>query len=200
MNKKIITISREFGSGGRTIGKMVAEALCIPCYDKELVKRVATETGFDELFIETAGEDAPVKSQLAYAFSTAGGTQGVMNGLSADDFLWTIQRKVILELAEKESCVIVGRCADFILKERSDCLHVFVHASLPARASRIVKLYGETEKSPEKRLDEKDKRRKLYYNRHTGQEWGMAQNYQLALDSGTIGIETCVEIILSLLK
>lgn len=200
MDKKIITISREFGSGGRTIGKMVAEALSIPYYDKELVKRVATETGFDEIFVETAGEDAPVKSRFAYAFSASGGTQGAMNGLSTDDFLWAIQRKVILELAEKEACVIVGRCADFILKERSDCFHVFVHAGLPARASRIVKLYGETEKSPEKRLEEKDKRRKLYYNRHTGQEWGMSQNYHLTMDSGTIPIETCVELIVSLLK
>lgn len=200
MDKKIITISREFGSGGRTIGKMVAETLHVPYYDKELVKRVATETGFDELFIETAGEDAPVKNRLAYAFSTGGGMQGAMNGLSADDFLWVIQRKVILELAEKEPCVIVGRCADYILREREDCFHVFIHASLPARASRIVKVYGETEKSPEKRLEEKDKRRKLYYHRHTGQEWGMSQNYQLTLDSGTIGIEKCVEAIISFQK
>lgn len=200
MDKKIITISREFGSGGRTIGKMVAEALCVPFYDKELVKRVATETGFDELFIETAGEDAPVKSRLAYAFSTSRGTQGAMNGLSADDFLWAIQRKVILELAEKEACVIVGRCADFILNERSDCFNVFIHASLPARTSRVVKLYGETEQSPEKRLEEKDIRRKLYYNRHTGQEWGMSQNYHLTLDSGTIGIEVSAKLIVSLLK
>lgn len=200
MDKKIITISREFGSGGRSIGKLISEALCIPYYDKELVKRVATETGFDESFIESAGEDAPVKSRLAYAFSTSAGAQGAMNGLSVDDFLWAIQRKVILELAEKEACVIVGRCADFILKERNDCFNVFIHSDLSARATRIVKLYGETEKSPEKRLEEKDKRRKLYYNRHTGQEWGMSQNYHLALDSGTIGIEPCVELIVSLLK
>lgn len=200
MDKKIITISREFGSGGRTIGKLVADALCVPYYDKELVKRVATETGFDALFVETAGEDAPVKSRLAYAFSGGGGTHGAMNGLSADDFLWMIQRKVILELADQEACVIVGRCADFILAERTDCLHVFVHAGLSARASRIVTLYGESEKSPEKRLEEKDKRRKLYYERHTGQTWGMSQNYHLALDSGTIGIDACVGLITSLAK
>lgn len=200
MNKKIITISREFGSGGRTIGKKVAEALCVPYYDKELVKRVSTETGFDKLFIETTGEDAPVKSQLAYAFSASGGVKSAMNGFSAEDFLWAMQRKVILELAEKEACVIVGRCADFILKERSDCFNIFIHASLPARALRIVKLYGETEKTPEKRLEEKDKRRKLYYDRHTGQQWGMSQNYHLTLDSGTISIEKCVELIVSLLK
>lgn len=200
MNKKIITISREFGSGGRTIGKMIAEELGIPYYDKELVKRVAVETGFDESFIEETGEDAPVKNRLAYAFSAIGGTQGVMNGLSADDFLWSIQRKVILELAEKEACVIVGRCADFILNERNDCFNVFIHANPAERTSRIVKLYGETEKIPEKRLDEKDKRRSLYYSRHTGQNWGMSQNYHLALDSGVIGIERCAELIISLVK
>lgn len=200
MDKKIITISREFGSGGRTIGKLIAETLGVPYYDKELVKRVATETGFDESFVEATGEDAPVKSRLAYVFSAIGGTQGVMNGLSADDFLWAIQHKVILELAEKEACVIVGRCADFILSERNDCFNVFIHADVAARASRIVNLYGETEKLPEKRLEEKDKRRSLYYNRHTGQKWGMSQNYHLSLDSGKIGIEKCAELIISLTK
>ena len=134
MAKKIITISREFGSGGRSIGKLVAEKLGIAYYDKELVKKVALETGFDEEYIEQEGEYAPAKSWLAYAFS-ARGTHNVVNGLSAEDFLWAMQRKVILDLAEKEPCVIVGRCSDYILKDRTDCLHVFIHASYPDRKS-----------------------------------------------------------------
>lgn len=195
--KRIITISREFGSGGRTIGKMVAEQLGIAYYDKELVKQVAVETGFDEKYIEQEGEYAPVKSWLAYAFSSRG-TQGAMNGMSADDFLWAIQHKVITQLAQKEPCVIVGRCADYILKDRQDCLHVFVHAGLAARADRIVRLYGESENSPEKRLEEKDKKRRIYYKHYTDREWGMAQNYHLSLDSGVIGLKKCADVIVRL--
>jgi cytidylate kinase len=195
--KKIVTISREFGSGGRTIGKLVAEKLGIGYYDKELVKQVAVETGFDQTFIEQAGEYSPGKNWLTSALSGIG-TQGAINGMSVDNFLWVIQRKVILELAEKDSCVIVGRCADYILKEMNFCLNVFIHSSMLARAERIVRLYGESERLPEKRLEEKDKKRKLYYKHFTGQEWGMSQNYHLSLNSDAIGLEKCVDIILDL--
>ena len=121
-----------------------------------------------------------------------------MNGMTMDDFLWVMQRKIVLDIAEKGHCVIVGRCADYILKDRSDCLNVFVHSSMENRAERIVRLYGESEKSPEKRLEEKDKKRSLYYKRHTGREWGMSQNYNLSIDSGMFGIDKCVDIILDL--
>lgn len=199
MNNRIITISREFGSGGRTIGKMAAEKLGIPYYDKDLVKKVAVETGFDESYIEKQGEDAPSNSIFGYAFA-ARGMNGAMNGMSADDFLWVIQRNVILDLAEKGPCVIVGRCADYILKERTDCLNVFVHAAAETRAERIVRLYGETEKSPAKRLEEKDKKREVYYKYYTGQVWGMAKNYAISLDSGKLGLDRCVELITGLTK
>ncbi len=138
MKKNIITISREFGSGGRTIGKTVAERLGVPCYDKELVKQVALESGFDPKFIEERGESAPGKNRFAYAF-LGRGTPGVMGGMSASDFLWTIQYRVIQDLAEKGPCVIVGRCADYILREREDCLH-----PLPGRPHRpAVRRVGE---------------------------------------------------------
>ena len=194
MNKRIITISREFGSGGRTIGRKVAEKLGIGFYDKELVKQVAVESGLHEDYIEQNGEYASSKNWLAYAFSSMG-TQGVMHGMSMDDFLWAMQRKVILELADKEPCVIVGRCADYILKDRDDCLNVFIHAPKDKRAERIVKLYGESDVAPEKRLDDKDARRRVNYRHFTGREWGVAQNYHLALDSGMLGIEGCVDLI-----
>ena len=139
MSKRIITISREFGSGGRTIGKEVAQKLGYSYYDKELVRQVAVETGFDEKYIEQAGEYAPSKNWLSFGFA-ARGSQGAMEGMSANDFLWAIQCRVIRSLAEKEPCVIVGRCADYILREREDCLNVFIHASMAARADRIVRL------------------------------------------------------------
>ena len=195
MEKKIITISREFGSGGRTVGKRVAELLDIPYYDKELVKRVAVETGFDEKFIEQQGEYAsPLNNLLSYAFADRG-MHHFMNGLSADDLLWAIQCKVILELADKGPCVIVGRCADYILREREDTLNVFIHAPLQNRAQRIVRLYGESETAPEKRLETKDKRRRAYYKHYTGLDWGMSQNYHLSLDTGLVGIDRCAQLI-----
>ena len=197
--KKIITISREFGSGGRSIAKEVAKKLGCKYYDKELVKQVSQETGFDPKYIEDQGEYAPSKSIFAYAFS-APGAPGIMNGMSASDFLWNIQRGVILKIAEEEPCVIVGRCADAILAGRDDCLNVFIHADKDYRADRIVRLYGESEKSPEKRLDEKDKKRKVNYNHYTGREWGKVQNYHLTLDSSAIGQDKCVDIIVSLAK
>lgn len=133
MEKKIITISREFGSGGRTIGHKVAEQLGIPFYDKELVNQVALESGFAPKFVEEHGEHSPSSSLFSYAFAPQG-VPGVMNGLSTADFLWNIQCSVILQLAEKGPCVIVGRNADYILKDRPDALHTFIFADMAFRA------------------------------------------------------------------
>ena len=171
MEKKIITISREFGSGGRTVGHKVAERLGIPFYDKELVNQVALESGFAPKFVEEHGEHSPSSSLFSYAFAPQG-VPGVMNGLSTADFLWNIQCSVILQLAEKGACVIVGRNAD-----------------------RIVRLYGESDKSPEARLNEKDKRRRVNYQHYTGRTWGQSQNYDICLNSGVLGIDQCVDII-----
>lgn len=197
MEKKIITISREFGSGGRTIGREVAAKLGIPFYDKELVDQVALESGFAPKFVEEHGEHAPGKSMFAYAFAPQG-VPGVMNGLSTADFLWNIQCSVILQLAEQGPCVIVGRNADYILKDRKDCLHAYIHADMDYRAERIVRLYGESEKSPMTRLQEKDKRRKRNYQHYTGREWGQAQNYDVCLCTSKLGIENCVNVLVEM--
>lgn len=197
MEKKIITISREFGSGGRSIGRMVAQKLDIPFYDKELVEQVALESGFAPKFVEEHGEHSPGNSLFSYAFAPQG-VPGVMNGLSTADFLWNIQCSVILQLAEKGPCVIVGRNADYILKDHPDCLHAYIHADMDFRADRIVRLYGESEKSPQTRLNEKDKRRRVNYQHYTGRNWGDAQNYDICLKSSVLGIETCADIIVSL--
>ena len=196
MEKKIITISREFGSGGRTVGRKVAEKLGIPFYDKELVDQIAIESGFAPKFIEEHGEHSPTGSFFSYAFAPQG-VPGIMNGLSTADFLWNIQCNVILQLADQGPCVIVGRNADYILKDRPDALHVYVFADVPYRAERIVRLYGESEKSPEQRLAEKDKRRRVNYQHYTGRTWGMAQNYDLCLDTGVLGEDYCAEIVVN---
>ncbi len=197
--KRIITISREFGSGGRTIGRRVAEELGIPFYDKELVEQIALESGFAPKFVEENGEHSPGLSRLSYAFAPQG-VPGVMNGLSTADFLWNIQCGVILQLADKGPCVIVGRNADYILKDRPDVMDVFIHAETPFKAERIVRLYGESEKSPEQRLLEKDKRRRVNYQHYTGRTWGAAQNYEMCLCSSMLGIDQCVKIIVDAVK
>ena len=197
MAKNIITISRQFGSGGRTVGKLLAERLGVPFYDKELVKQVADETGFDVGYIEENGEFSPSKSIFSFAMSQ--GIPIMQNGLSMSDFIFCVQRQVILNLAE-QPCVIVGRGADYILKDREDCFNVFIHADVQSRAERIVKLYGESEKKPNQRLADKDKKRKIYYKHYTDREWGDAKNYDICLNSGKIGIDKCVELILDAIK
>lgn len=195
MYKSIITISREFGSSGRTVGRMTAEKLGIAFYDSEIIQKVAEESGFAPDYVREAGEDSPAKSRFSYGF-----VGRELNGMAASDYLWVAQRKVILELAEKEPCVIVGRCADYILKDRTDCLHVFIHADMEKRKEHLVKQYGMRDESPEKRLKDKDKKRKLYYRFYTEREWGDVRNYHIALDSGELGIDTCVNLITSLVQ
>ena len=190
---RVITISREFGSGGRTIGKEVAERLGIPCYDQELIEKSEEKSGLAKEFIAERGEYTLRGGWLANAFADRS-----LNGLSVQDYLWTIQRKTIIELAEKSDCVIVGRCADYILADKARLLKVFIHASIESRAKRIVEKYGESSEAPEKRLRDKDVRRSAYYHFYTDIEWGIAKNYDIALDSGTLGIDRCVDIIVSL--
>lgn len=191
MKNKIITISRQFGSGGRTIGKQLADKLSIPCYNNELIEKLAAESGFAENYVAEQGEYTSHGNWFVNAFST--GQNGSF--LSNQDYLWNIQRKIILDLAQKESCVIVGRCADYILKDVADCFTVFIHADMEKRAERIVKVYGESDISPEKRLKDKDKRRSAYYRFYTDMIWGAVENYHMTLNSGVIGIEKCVELI-----
>ena len=190
---RIITISREFGSGGRTIGKMTAERLGIPCYDQELITKLAEKSGFTAEYVKERSEYTEHAGWFSNAFSGRS-----LDGTSNQDYLWVIQRKILLELSEQESCVIVGRCADYVLRDHADCFRVFIHADMEKRADRIVRVYGETKDAPKKRLREKDRRRAVYYQFYTDMEWGKAQNYHISLDSGTLGIDCCVELLTQL--
>lgn len=195
MHKRIITVSRQFGSGGRTIAKTLSEKLGIAYYDKELVKKVALETGFAPEFVEEHGEYAQSKSKFAFSLGLQR-TPGVMNGLSMAEFLWAMQREVIVSLAEKEPCIIVGRCADYILKDRDDCIHTYIHADIDYRADRVVRLYGESEKDPITRVNDKDAKRKVNYEYFTQREWGNSENYDIALNSSKLGEDLCVDLII----
>lgn len=190
MRNRVITISREFGSGGRTIGRKVAEKLGIPCYDAELIHRIAEESGYAADYVKEESESS--SGWLSAIFADRS------RGLTNQDQLWAAQSRVIEELAEKGPCVIVGRCADYILRGKADCLNVFIHASMEKRAERIVQEYGERAASPEQRLKEKDKRRAAYHRFYTDMKWGHAQNYHVCLDSGELGIDKCVELIVQL--
>ena len=193
MSERIITISREFGSGGRTVGRMAAKALNIPCYDQEILEELAKKSGFTQGYIREQGEYAAHAGWLSNALASR-----FSDGLTSQDRLWVLQRELILELAEKGPCVIVGRCADFILREKADCLTAFIHADMSFRAKRIVEVYGQRQDSPEKRLQDKDRRRAAYYQFYTDTRWGQARNYHIALDSGMLGIERCAELLTQL--
>lgn len=188
MKQGIITISREFGSGGRTIGKAVARKLGIPCYDAELITEMAKQSGFAEDYVREAGEYAPGGLLNSMFTSRAGGPTN-------EDILWQIQCNIVTQLAKKGPCVIIGRCGDYILRDRPDVLKVFVHADMAFRAKRIVEVYGQREESPEQRLKDKDKRRSTYYRFYTGRKWGQLDTYDLMLNSGVLGIEKCTELI-----
>ncbi len=193
--KKVITISREFGSGGRTIAKQVAEELGYSFYDKEIIEKLAEKTGLSQKYIEQNSEYAKGHNIFSYAFIGRDAS-----GASVEDTLQNAQRELIENLAETGSCVIVGRCADYILKDRPDCMHVFIHAGEEIKAKRIVELYGETDENPVKRLRDKDKRRAANYKYYTDRQWGVAKNYHLSLDSGEFGIDACVKMIIQLVK
>ena len=198
----VITISRQYGSGGHEVGEKVAQKLNLPFYDKALIAMAAKKSGLSEEVFADADEKAT--SSLLYSMVMGSYAFGArvpgINEMPINDKLFVLQSDIIKKAAKEGPCVIIGRCADYILRERDDCFHVFVHADLGTRAQRIVRLYGESEKSPEKRLEEKDRKRRLYYRHYTDREWGMSQNYHLSLDSGLIGVEPCADLIVRLVR
>lgn len=195
MAKRIITISREFGSGGRFIGEEVAKKLGIAYYDKDIIGRIAEQSGFAPEYIRENAELSPKKGLFAYAFSGRD-----ITGKSVEDMVYEAQRKVILEIAEKESCVIIGRNADFILRDRADVLNVFIHGNLPEKVQRICRLYHVTEADAINWINDTDKRRRTNYNFYTEQKWGMAKNYTLSLNSSALGYDMCQKIIMDCAK
>ena len=195
MAKRIITISREFGSGGRFIGEEVAKKLGIAYYDKNIINQIAEESGLSPDYIQESAELSPKKGIFAYALAGRD-----ITGKSVEDMVYEAQRKVILELAEKEPCVIIGRNADFILKDRDDVLNVFIHGNMPEKTERICRLYNVSEKETVKMMTDTDKRRMTNYNFYTDQKWGKASNYTLCLNSSQLGYDRCEKIIVECSK
>ena len=195
MAKRIITISREFGSGGRFIGEEVAKKLGIAYYDKNVINEIAEKSGLSPEYIQENAELSPKKGLFAYAFSGRD-----ITGKSVEDMVYEAQRNIILELAEKEPCVIIGRNADYILKDRDDVLNVFIHGDMPEKIQRITRLYNVGEQEAVKMMADTDKRRMANYNFYTEQNWGKASNYTLCLNSSEIGYDKCEAIIIECSK
>lgn len=190
---KIIAISRQFGSGGRTIGNLLAEQLNIPLYDREIISQVAKESGFAESYVEEKGEYGS-SDKAAGMFIN----RSCYSSASNEDTIWNFQTKFIKEHAEKEPCIIIGRCADYILRNRLDVLRVFIHADMKERIKRVSEVYKINDSDPEKLLHQKDKRRAAYYQFYTDIKWGDTKNFHITLDSSAFGIEKCVQILKTL--
>ena len=195
MAKRIITISREFGSGGRFIGEEVAKKLGIAYYDKNIIGQIAEKSGLSPEYIQENAELSPKKGLFAYAFSGRD-----ITGKSVEDMVYEVQRNIILELAEKEPCVIIGRNADYILKDRDDVLNVFIHGNMPEKTQRIIRLYNVDEKKAVKMMADTDKRRMTNYNFYTEHKWGKASNYTLCLNSSQLGYDRCEALITECVK
>ena len=196
--KRIITISREFGSGGHSIGQKVAEKLDLNFYDQALLEKIAQETGLSKEYIENS-EYAPARNSLLFDIVV---NRSLTHSAepSPADMVYFAQTKIIREIAEKEPCVIVGRCSDYILRDRKDALHVFIYADLDSRSKRILERYGENDKPILKRIEDKDARRKIYYSHYTDRPWGVPQNYHVSLSSSALGEDPCVNTIVDLFQ
>ncbi|MDL2224704.1 cytidylate kinase-like family protein [Eubacteriales bacterium OttesenSCG-928-M02] len=191
-NIPIITISRAYGSGGRFIGQKLAEQLSIPFYDREIITRSAKNSGLSEGIFERAEEKAT--SSFLYSLYLHG-TMGTAGELPLDEQAFLIQSNIIKDIAKEGPCVIVGRCADYVLRDVENVVNVFIHGKMENRMKRAVTHYHLAEDVAEKEIKKIDKRRATYYRYYTGQIWGDAENYHLSLDSDSVGIEQAVQVI-----
>jgi cytidylate kinase len=192
----VITISRQFGSGGRLIGKKLAEKLGVPFYDKELIELAVEESGFSKEIFEKVDERA--SSSLLYSLSVSPGVmQGVtgMADLPLNDKVFLVQTKIIKEVASKGGCVIVGRCADYILKEFNNVVNVFIRSDMESRIERATNVYKINMTNAQKEIQRNDKKRANYYSFYAHSKWGVVDNYDLCLNSGKVGIDESVEVI-----
>lgn len=197
---QIITIAREMGSGGRTIGKMLSEDLGIKYYDKDLIKLASEDSGINERFFGLVDE------KLKGSFLRKGGIyKGELlspdhRDFTSDQNLFNFQAKIIKQLADKEPAVIVGRCADFILSGKRDVVKVFVYSNMETAVKNVVDMYGVSEKEAQKIIERTDKERSEYYRHYTGRDWTNAKNYNICLDTSDMDYRKCIEIIKSYLK
>lgn len=194
---KIITISRQYGSGGREIGEKLAKELGVPFYDNEIITRAAKESGFAEAAFQRAEQKATnsLLYSIAMGLNSYGNQEFGFSALSIDDQIYLAQSEVVHKMADEGPCVIVGRCADYLLREKKNVINVFVWASLESRVKRAVEVYDMPSHKAAEQILKIDKRRSNYYNYHANEKWGRADNYQLCVQSDFIGIDGTVELL-----
>lgn len=199
---KVITISRQYGSGGREIGKKLAEKLGIPFYDNELITRAAQESGFAEAVFENAEKKATnsLLYSIAMGMSSYGSQDLGFSNLSLDDRIYLAQSNVIRKVAEEGPCIVIGRCSHYVLKDLENAVHLFIHADMPFRIERAIRVEGVDPARAEEIVLKNDKRRANYYNYHSGEKWGIASNYHFSVDSSLFGIDRTVDCIYNLVK
>ena len=195
--KPIITVGRQYGSGGRYVGKMLAERLDIPFYDKELLAEAAKDSGICQEVLETYDEKQERKS----FFSIIGGLQGRADAgmyldMPLNHRIFLAQFDTIRRIANEGPCVIVGRCADYVLRDHRNLINVFVKAPVADRVKRIVEIYGDEPMRAEENIRKADKQRAAYYNYFATGTWGDVNNYHLCVDTGALGYEGAVELIM----
>lgn len=201
--KLIITIARQYGSGGREIGERVAEILDIPMYDKELIKDAAAKGSLNEEVLRTTDESAAnsLLYTLAMGSNVLGATMQFGYKMPLNDKLFILQSEVIREYAAAGSCVIIGRCADYVLRDEENVLKIFIYSDIETREKRIRERYPDIKSSQVLDVINKtDKRRASYYNFYTGNKWGKHDNYDLAINAATFGIEKTAELIADFAK
>ncbi len=196
-NNTIITIGRQFGSGGREVGKKLASSLNIPFYDRDLIALAAEKSGYNREILEEADEKASnifLQSFTATSFAS-GSRVSLPTEISLNDKLFFAQADIIKSLADKGSCVLVGRCADYILRERSGCVNVFIHADLEKRIERVARLYNLSPSAAKSIIHKTDKKRASYYNYYSNKEWSDVKSYDLSINSVALGIDCTVDVI-----
>ncbi len=194
----VITLGRKYGSGGGEVAKKLSQKLGIPYYDKEILQMVADESGIKESYFHVADERAGDKIlyKIIKSMSPKISSPSVDGNILSDDNLFMFQSQVIQKLAEQESCIIIGRCADVVLRDHPKVARIFINADRVPRMLRLKERLGvDTNKEIEKIMKKTDKQRSDYYNYYTGKKWADMDNYDLILDSGVLGIDTCVDVI-----
>jgi CMP/dCMP kinase len=199
---KVITISRQYGSGGREIARKIADTFNIPFYDNEIITQAAKESGFAEAVFEKAEDKASnsLLYSIAMGMNAYGNQDFGFSSLSLDDRIFLAQSNVIRKVASEGPCVIVGRCADYVLKDNQDVVNVFIYADLEFRIKRATELYEISSIKASENVLKKDKRRANYYNYHASDKWGMVNNYDLSIRSDFGGIDHAVACIKAFLE
>ena len=197
---KIITMEREFASGGNEIGRRVAKKLGIELYDRNILIEAAKRLELPAIYVEQLEETAPGSIIFNLSKTAIGGGHKSSSNLPMAERLFLEEKKIIEEIVEKQDCVIVGRCASYILKDRPDCLKVFVHADKEYRLRRAVEAEKLSKNEAEEFLRKSDKRRSGFFNAHTGWKWGDMERFDICLDSGSLGIDCCVDVLAGMMK